>query len=397
MSLESEIRGNIEKLSNTNTIVKCAALNALQDRAYHQINRDVLRNAGIIPPVVILLSDSNAEVKALAIDLLNRLIDSPDDKETVRAMRNTNVIPPVVQLLSNPNDRIKEKAASVLELLIGGIFGHDLTKDAIRNANGINPLILMLENTKARNASLCTLLSLIRMHEVNKTAFFDAKGLPAVIRYIHNGNYYGTAAEIIAELSMIERYKDPIREAGGITTLLLILNRNESSQNRVNDDIISILKALQYLTKNNPTNRDAVRNDRGILPIVKLLDKDSFCDYSRQYSARILWYLSHENQINKDAIRNAGGIDLLVKLLSSDREETRQVSISTLKSLIYQNENNKKAVANAMALPVLSRLAETESNEQTKKSCQEIVTFLYAQFDNVRLSNLKMSGFTLGF
>lgn len=97
-------------------------------------------------------------------------------------------------------------------------------------------------------------------------------------------------------------------EAGGIAGLVKLLNP-------VNEETLLEMAAgaICALCENCDQNKDKFREDKGLEPLIALLEHP--CDAVKLNSAKALCHLS-ENEENRRIIRELEGLDKLVRLLS---------------------------------------------------------------------------------
>eukprot|EP00192_Tetraselmis_astigmatica_P020972 CAMPEP_0117667308 /NCGR_PEP_ID=MMETSP0804-20121206/10885_1 /TAXON_ID=1074897 /ORGANISM="Tetraselmis astigmatica, Strain CCMP880" /LENGTH=276 /DNA_ID=CAMNT_0005475001 /DNA_START=59 /DNA_END=890 /DNA_ORIENTATION=+ len=142
--------------------------------------------------------------------------------------------------------------------------------------------------------------------------------------------------------------KEAVREEGGIPPLVTLTHLKH-------DNPITrwAVWATGALASNNPTNQDAIRAHGGIPPMVKLLVR-KVDDQVATEAAIALVNLAYNNMDNQDAIREAGGVHSMVQLLKDGRSQEATVqTLWSLNCLVVDNVANKETIREAGGLPRL--------------------------------------------
>mmetsp|Transcript_20293 Transcript_20293/g.56263 ORF Transcript_20293/g.56263 Transcript_20293/m.56263 type:complete len:303 (-) Transcript_20293:114-1022(-) len=140
--------------------------------------------------------------------------------------------------------------------------------------------------------------------------------------------------------------KDAVRTEGGIPPLLTLTHLKHD---------IPVTRwavwATGAIASNTPTNQDAIRAHGGIPPLVKLLGRETN-DMMASEAAIALVNLAFNNKDNQDAIREAGGVQAMVQLLKDGRSKEATVqTLWTLNCLVVDNIANKEAIRDVAGLP----------------------------------------------
>ena len=103
----------------------------------------------------------------------------------------------------------------------------------------------------------------------------------------------------------------------------MVNNMNSKKQNKVTektklDAVTSLLPRLGEVMNRNAAYQDAVRQENGVAPLVKLVDNGT--DIQKEKAAWVLASLVDGNVENKEAIRVAGGVTPLVTLVHAGNE-----------------------------------------------------------------------------
>ena len=163
------------------------------------------------------------------------------------------------------------------------------------------------------------------------------------------------AADYLGVLALrSQANKDAIRGENGIKPLIALL-RDADARTRENAAL-----AITNLAIKNYANNEAIREAQGISSLIALLsDKNA---QVRNGAARALVNLSSDNEANKNAIRQAEGIKPLVELLNDFFSDTKLIACLALCNLSYQNNANKNAIREAQGIsPVLSLLLDANN------------------------------------
>ena len=221
--------------------------------------------------------------------------------------------------------------------------------------------LLRDSDVKVRTNATVTLWNLSK-NAINRDAIREAQGIAPLIALLQDPNNRRNAAAALENLAINETNRDAIREAQGIAPLIMLLQ--DPNNRRL------AAAALQSLSINE-INRNVIREVHGIAPLVVLL-QDSF-NAMRQHAAAILWNLAL-NATNKDAIRAAQGIAPLVALLKDLDEVARQYAAGALRNLAYNDLINQATMIDCGAVPLLSALASTDENARSAlAACQSLI------------------------
>lgn len=167
-----EIRDNIAKLSHRNAKTRQQAAGALRKLSNNVTNRDTIREAGGIAPLIALLQDSN--IRRFAGSALQSLADNATNQDVIRDAQG---IAPLIALLKDPYAIVRQHAAGVLRNL-----AHDnvTNRDAIREAQGIAPLISLLkdDNAGVRQAAAGASWHLAYNDPINQAMMIDCGAVP---------------------------------------------------------------------------------------------------------------------------------------------------------------------------------------------------------------------------
>ncbi|HVT63239.1 MAG TPA: HEAT repeat domain-containing protein, partial [Legionellaceae bacterium] len=290
-----------------------------------------------------LLSDSYAVIRQHAAGTLWNLAYNNEINQN--AIREANGITPLVLLLSDKDSEIRRKATGAL----WNLADNDRNRHAIHEANGIVPLVRLLSDSDSAIYAAGTLENLAFNNELNQNAIREANGIVLLVSLLSN-SYIDTkkqATRTLLSLSYNETNKNSIREANGIEPLICLLSNSDSA---IRQDVASTLKNLAL---NNELNQHTIREKNGISLLVSLLsDSDSVV---HPEAAEALWNLALNNQSNKNAIREADGIKSLISLLPNSDLNTKKQATGALLSLSY-NELNQNAIREANGIAPLVRL-----------------------------------------
>ena len=284
-----------------------------------------LRKAGYIDRLVKLLIDEQEGIAAVkAAETLETIARIDDNKE---AIRKAGGIGPLVFLLKDALANKRNKGVAYKGVAYKGPdcarqFAFTLARlassniancHAIVELDGVEPFIALLE---------APLLSA-------KSGWVDG-----VWTRLPDDDLTGRVLSTIINLTCRNsRCQDVIREKGGIAPLIALL-AGEHAQRAA--------KALSNLAYDNSANRDAIRDAEGIAPLLALLERENselsshtVLNLADNMAAHALFHLTADNVANCIAVREMGGITPLVSGLIATPRLTAKVMklMCTLSSL----------------------------------------------------------------
>ncbi|KAK7249239.1 hypothetical protein SO694_00046264 [Aureococcus anophagefferens] len=176
----AEIKGLVRALRSGDDAAKTAAARTLCNLAFQDYNRDLIRYAGGVPPLVELVRDGSAEAKfeaAWALSILAR--NNAANKVAIAAAGG---IAPLVELLRDGSAEAKRQAARALGNLAAD---NAANRVLIAEAGGIPPLVQLVRDGSA-DARMC-MRNLARNNVANAVAIAAAVGFEALVQLARFG------------------------------------------------------------------------------------------------------------------------------------------------------------------------------------------------------------------
>ena len=245
-------------------------------------NWDEVRESGGIDLLVGLLKIGPCPASTEAAAALTHLAHCVENRD---AIRESGGVVLLVKLLAKPHDRPGMEqhdwvatAANAASALRNLTHNNEKNQDAIRDADGVRPLIGLLSHrapcesspsgsgpSSAASRAADALGGLARnTHRVNQMAIRDAGGIEQLVALLHEqpiGEAATKAAGALKHLAFAySANREAIREAGGIEPLVSLLELRRDAE----EDVMIIAGALWNLGYNNPSNQDAIREAGGV-------------------------------------------------------------------------------------------------------------------------------------
>ena len=248
-------------------------------------NWDEVRESGGIDLLVGLLKIGPCPASTEAAAALTHLAHCVENRD---AIRESGGVVLLVKLLAKPHDKpgMEQQpphdwvatAANAASALRNLTHNNEKNQDAIRDADGVRPLIGLLSHrapcesspsgsgpSSAASRAADALGGLARnTHRVNQIAIRDAGGIEQLVALLHEqpiGEAATKAAGALKHLAFAySANREAIREAGGIEPLVSLLELRRDAE----EDVMIIAGALWNLGYNNPSNQDAIREAGGV-------------------------------------------------------------------------------------------------------------------------------------
>ena len=361
------------------------------------------------------LKDGRVEAQEYAVWSLSQITDSA----ARNAMVSHGCIPPLIASLKG--GQLSALAQEHATLVLSGLAPISNNAMAIREADGIEPLVLLLSqgNAEAKEHAAATLAQLaLRASAAIEIAKSGA--VTAFVRWLVDPTLGPpeVAASALSEIALDNLdTQSQIAEEGAIPPLVGMLSAvmvaREASLERKSithmpesyssppasvppseqaqevPTMVSEAKArklscmaagaIATLSRQNVINQIMVAEEDGIPPLVELLDESFAMAHENVTSA--LWHLAAYED-NQSAIARAGGIPLLVRLLDSEEDLVQQYTAAAIKSLSRDHTENQIALAKAGAIDPLVSLLGCD-NVETQQHSVGALLFL-ASHDHVR-------------
>ena len=233
-------------------------------------------------------------------------------------VRELGGVPPLIELLSCPVEPPPppydwlETAANAATVLRDLMHNNQRNQDAIREANGVQPLLWLLS------------------HSSSTTAALAADVLGNLTR--NAGNSF--RANQIA-----------IREAGGIKALVALLSKEP-----IGEVAVKAASAIKNLVFANDQNRDALHDANGIQPLAALFERRRDCEEDVALIAGAIQNAVHGHQVNKDAILTTAE-PLIVQILCTHASSWSERALRPLMAVLYALYSYDDAKLMSMGVP----------------------------------------------
>ncbi|XP_051690365.1 outer dynein arm-docking complex subunit 2 isoform X2 [Oryctolagus cuniculus] len=265
--------------------------------------------------------------------------ESEEDEEPADHRQEVNVdlpseywqIQKLVKYLKGGN-----QTATVIVLCLMKDFNlvHETCQLAIRDVGGLEVLINLLDTNeiKCKIGSLKILKEISHNPQIRRN-IVDLRGLPVIVNILDSPYKIlkCLAAETIANVAKFRRARQAVRQHGGITRLVALLDYTQHASQPA------------YSSLYETTDVEVAR-----------------C------GALALWSCS-KSYANKEAIRKAGGIPLLAQLLKTSHENTLIPVVGTLQECASE-ENYRAAIKAERIIESLVKNLSSE-NEQLQEHC----------------------------
>jgi vacuolar protein 8 len=353
-----------------NIVVRSAStlvINLIQDDVK---SIDEARKLGVVLPAISLLSSADMPTYTSAANIVQMIasLEGMDHSLVV-----AGATPALVHLLDDDSPVVRYHATSALRSMAFATSG----KEAIRKANGLAPLIALLDTpVKSGDAStaLETVRSAMRCLCVLSTAAQNRvemrvlSGIEPIIHLLHLSSDVETrrsAAGALINLAVNARNKQEIRELDGIPPLISALSDTDADTRRF------ALRTLCNLAL-SPENQAIMMGSSIVVVSIGLLSSDDAV--LRRYSARLVSLLAAPQSEEAAApvlnvaneFRSAGAMAPLCALLSDRDEETLQEACGALSSLASTDDGRHLLLSHRAIPTIISILADACSRVRPK-------------------------------
>jgi len=274
--------------------------------------------------------------------------DDVDEEEWMAGDRLTMIvkagaITAMVNLLTSGTPLAKEKAAASLWHF--AIDSH--SQAAIAKANGIGPIVLLLDNA-TKEAGIMAARSLARLSQ--ESADMQSQIAKRLVMLMNSDN---TGAQERAARALYELAKDQpsspevIVNAGAISPLLNLLSYGTTDGKKESSS------ALASLAKNNPKNQLAI-----CIGLVDLLGKGE--DDAQEQVTKLLLDLANDKEC-RIAIAKAGAIPRLIVQLKGVSVRVHEYACAVLAHLIADHPENVTQCTDHGGMKPIVALLKSES------------------------------------
>ena len=406
--------------------------------------RQVIIEAGVIGPLVDLLTSDDASVTEQSARALGKLCcagSSPGERrKTLVAVQSHGAIAPLVTLLDGPVIAARQHAAAALsELAL--VPGH---RKVIELCGGIPPLVKVLTDphadgkSKKYAAAAVGLLSVgedagetnppLSQQQLQQRQLSEGSETTSPVPSRVSQSLAGSP-ELNSTLSRSESpnigrvarasKRGPSRQItivaeGAIAPLVNLLSKGDAEQ----EEASGALRALA----DNPAIRNAITESGGIRPLVIMLGGSNpkarenaegalvrlsteianrvliiqqlvgmLQDPStaaREQAAAAIANLARESTANCTSIVEAGGIPPLLRLLTSESAKAKENSASAISQLARGSRPNQNAIGKAGGIPLLvGTLTASSSNKGGDASQGQLETIVLHTIWNLAKKN----------
>jgi len=317
------------------------------------MNAKAIKLAKGIEPLVVLLSDGNADAKEHAADCLAQLARRASASLEIAA---AGAVSAFVKWLVDPSLGPPEVAARALSEIA---LDNPDTQTQIAEEGAISPLVAMVSSATAlERASSSTAQSAVGTPVKQRSV---SGALPhvatnsAITAALKKSNVAAGALATLAKDNIINQTM--ITEEEGIPPLVALLNHKTPMHKA--DSYEHTCKALWHLAATEE-NQVAIAKAGGIAPLVALLASES--GTTQQYAAAALQSLARDHTENQIALTKAGAIAPLVDILGSDSADTQEHAVGALLSLASHDVNSRNAVVKKLIAVLDLRSATAQMN-----------------------------------
>ena len=264
----------------------------------------------VVNPLVSLLEVRNATAQMKAAESLAKLAASSlENRNTIAA---AGAIPSLVRLLGDGRNANESQVRAAAAL--GDLARVSENKQAIVNAGGIEPLVIMLTSSSVEaQAKASAAVWQLSASNSAQQLIADHDGIPLLVKLLPHTHIAvaNHAACALWHLTALNSSKGVIIEAGGIPLLVKLLKRTEHQETQ---DAISALLSDLAREKAGPV-KSSIVSSGGIDHLVTLLKTGS--PIAQKHASCALWGLSSEPPYQK-AVVKAGAVLPLIELLTSN-------------------------------------------------------------------------------
>ena len=208
------------------------------------------------------------------------------------------------------------------------------------------------------------------VEEANWDEVREAGGIDLLVSLLKLGPCRASAqaAAALTHLAHSAANRDAIRESGGIALLVALLTQPQQGSSPSLllqppydwlETATNAAAALRNLTHNNSDNQDAIREARGVEPLIGLLSQGASSSAASRAADALGGLARNTHRANQIAIREAGGIEQLVTLLHAQPiGEAATKAAGALKHLAFAYSVNREAIREAGGIEPLVALLE---------------------------------------
>ncbi|OWZ22701.1 Serine/threonine protein kinase [Phytophthora megakarya] len=305
--------------------------------------RTQLRDAGVVTPLVKLLSHENATLTIWTMDALGNLASDEDAK---RAIVSEGAIPALMKLLRMGTEIQRGFASYVL----GQLSTQDISNSSTIVNSGAIPYLVDLLRTRTnipKNFAAYALGCIAGNNDEYGLAISEVGGVEHLVRLIRNGTNVqkAHAATALGWLANQSQLRAAITQKGVIPDLIALVRRGTDDQKE------NSAFALSFLATDISSGA-AMVNDGVIVPMLALFRGS---ENQKEYAVCTLANLAGSQDICLK-IADAGGIRPLVTLLRTGSNDQKGMAAYSLGCIATTNETNRLKILSDEVIELLVEL-----------------------------------------
>ncbi|KAG7380476.1 hypothetical protein PHYPSEUDO_007178 [Phytophthora pseudosyringae] len=319
-----------------------------------------LRRVGVIPPLVILITDGTDNQKLWAAETLVAL--ASENNESCVEVTDAGAIPPLVTLLRSGTDMQKQEAAYALGSLAAS---NNETRGRIAQEGAIPPMVAFMQAaTDVQTQWAVYALGFLSLnHERNRVLIAQQGAIPPLVAMVRGGTnpQKQWAAYTLGNLALSYKNRVAIKLEGAIAPLVTLLESgNELQKQRA-------AYAVGKLACSGDEVEAAVELDQAILPLVQLVRSGS--GPLRKAAACALGKLAANDDGHSETVRIVAP---MVELLTLGTRKQKQWSAYALGRLAKNGEKCCAAIVQGGAVEPLLELAETGTKKLKRQATRTL-------------------------
>eukprot|EP01119_Soliformovum_irregulare_P009619 TRINITY_DN230_c0_g3_i3.p1 TRINITY_DN230_c0_g3~~TRINITY_DN230_c0_g3_i3.p1 ORF type:complete len:1221 (-),score=600.70 TRINITY_DN230_c0_g3_i3:128-3790(-) len=315
---------------------------------YNSDFQNGLRDAGLLPKTIELLTAERDSTIRLAATALSSMITA--NEESMKVAQAENLLDKLIQMLSSENDKVK---ASALTALTGCIIKNTVNQDTLIAKEVIPVIIGLMESKSVEVQETSTeFLRQVRMNERIKGLLID-KALVIV-------NVLGTTQSVSLQEAAVSILDTLLKEEVVRTNLIKdkrtvphLIHLLEGGREKV---IVRACSCIDRLVAKNPKMQESVAK-AGACPKLVILIGPYNNQIVKQHAVYAIWALSNGSTKVQSSMAKANVIPALVDLLKSESSDLLlEYTAGALFAILQENSSNKKLLTAAKGVEALTPL-----------------------------------------
>jgi endonuclease YncB( thermonuclease family) len=295
--------------------------------------------------------------------------EEEDERETEEDRRVKSELALIMMELWEPKgDERVEDALRRLLFLAQRVRNRKL----IRIAGAIPILVNMLKSadpslklTSCQSVAL-ECVALLSKNVLNRDEIRKNGGLSPMVSFIHKKEKKDKieALKCLKECSKAPKNKTLLRKAGFIETLIPYLLPNDEPVQCL------VLDVLTVVCFNDQLSQQAIRDAKGIPPVIQLIKTDVL--EVRKRAVRTLGAICGNNRKIQGMIRKAKAIELVVPQLGHKDEEIQKAASGCIAAIADNDFNNQNTARKAGAVRLLIGQLNSKNDSVKEQACAAI-------------------------